>query len=425
MMPPRTRAGYAAGTGLVRFALIVLVLTACGRDNPTDSTPGPSRSWTLLLYDDADFFNAYDPLEDFGREVWSGDDVAILVLADAEDGPAVLGHIDSEHLPLKLQEMGEVNMGDPATLTDFLQYAVEHYPAQRYILAFYDHGGGWQGTCWDDTNGHDNLTMDEIRTSLATVGGVDLVLFSAPCLMGSVEAAYELRQGTEVYIGSENLSGYSLWSETMGDICRTLHSDPGISNLDLGELIIDSIRQHAGEPTPVTGMTMSAVRTDRLSALAEAVEAVSLAYLSRIDSFRAHIDAVYQDVTRFYGVFADLWDLARQLRLVEQDPAVRDTLGLMQSCLEASIVAECHGTDWTDAHGLTLFLPDSTAVVQGALLAYTSDWYALDFVRDTHWDELWEVLYAANATLEGGFARQYPPGVSGLDIPPEMTKKRP
>ncbi|MCX7806940.1 MAG: clostripain-related cysteine peptidase, partial [Planctomycetota bacterium] len=38
----------------------------------------------------------------------------------------------------------EVNMGDPRNLTDFVKWAAENFPAERYALVLWNHGGGWR-----------------------------------------------------------------------------------------------------------------------------------------------------------------------------------------------------------------------------------------------------------------------------------------
>ena len=39
---------------------------------------------------------------------------------------------------------GELNMGDPQTLSDFVIWAMRNFPAARYALVLSDHGSGWR-----------------------------------------------------------------------------------------------------------------------------------------------------------------------------------------------------------------------------------------------------------------------------------------
>ena len=42
-----------------------------------------------------------------------------------------------------VQNLGETNTGDPKVLTDFVQWSVKNYPADRYMLVVWNHGNGW------------------------------------------------------------------------------------------------------------------------------------------------------------------------------------------------------------------------------------------------------------------------------------------
>src|SRR6185295_12580297 len=43
-----------------------------------------------------------------------------------------------------LVKLGEVNMGDPAVLKDFIAWSKKNYPAKHYMLEFWSHGQGWR-----------------------------------------------------------------------------------------------------------------------------------------------------------------------------------------------------------------------------------------------------------------------------------------
>ena len=54
-------------------------------------------------------------------------------------------------------------MVDPATLSDFIQYSKAKYPADRYMLVLWDHGGGsLTGYGYDQNFPNDSMTLDEI-----------------------------------------------------------------------------------------------------------------------------------------------------------------------------------------------------------------------------------------------------------------------
>jgi hypothetical protein len=146
-----------------------------------------------MLYDDADFTDAWDPLSNFTSEVYGGNHVNIIVLQDTEDGAANMWEIGENHEMILLDELGEVNMGDYATLKEFIDYGKSHCPARLYLMDPYNHGAAWKGACKDDTSDGDLLTMDEMQQALDESGGIDIIMFNAPCLTGSLESVNELR----------------------------------------------------------------------------------------------------------------------------------------------------------------------------------------------------------------------------------------
>ena len=85
---------------------------------------------------------------------------------------------------------GSRSMVDPATLADFIQYSKANYPADRYMLVLWDHGGGsLTGYGYDQNFRNDSMTLDEMATGLKNGGCTfDVIGFDA-CLMATLETA--------------------------------------------------------------------------------------------------------------------------------------------------------------------------------------------------------------------------------------------
>jgi hypothetical protein len=368
-----------------------------------------------MLYDDADF-QGYDPLSHFCQAASSGEHVNVVVLQDSLGGPARLHHVDSRHSAVLLKEMGEINMGDPETLFDFIAYAKSRYPAHHYVLAIYDHGAGWRGSCWDETSDNDNLTMDEMCEAITGAGGVDLILFSAPCLMGALESAYELRNCTEFYVAAEDLSGYCWWVDAMGDICRAMAQDRPIGVEDLTSLVIDSIWQHrASRCLPGAWpeeVQMAAIQVDRLAPLVEAFDSLSIAYIKELSRFRYDIQVAFDSLSVIYYQHVDTYDFASCFRRVTYSPPIRRALDRIKTATEDAVFAECHGRVRPWAHGLNVYFPDPR--YYGLYdSSYGAPELGLDFARDTHWDELLSAYFGSPVSL-GRPSVAMPPASDGF-----------
>ncbi|MCK5398232.1 MAG: hypothetical protein KAJ33_08290, partial [Thermoplasmata archaeon] len=145
----------------------------------------PPKKWTFISYLDADD----GVLDTYGTEdlnememVGSNADLNIIVLIDNlgtgnthayyVEHDTNMGAINSLEIPLSDINPGwgtELNMGDPQTAIDFFNYVYANYPADRYMLDMWDHGGTWDwGMCLDASTG-DRLTSLEVRTIYETV----------------------------------------------------------------------------------------------------------------------------------------------------------------------------------------------------------------------------------------------------------------
>lgn len=393
------------------FSALPLILMAgllsfysCQKKNPikidrTDfetNDDSTTKAWTYLFYDNADFEQAYDPMYDFVHFAFSGQQINTLILRDRENRPAAYYRVTEDHTAEMLKELGEVNMGDAQTLADFLQFSKELYPAKRTILAFYGHGNGWGGCCNDDTD-NDYLSMDDIQNALMQVGGVDVVLFTAPCLMGSVEAVYELRDCCDLYVGSEDLSGFVYWYPILSNLFSLLKNSPNIDIYSLGHCLVDLIKQSDLDPSDYQWLCMSALRTDRIVALKTAIDEVSLTGIENNPTLSSLMGSNSHDPFFFSTQHADLISLMETWS--ENDSTIIPLTKTVQKALDSCIVASCFGVNNQQARGLNIYFPN--AQTSSYRTVYGDTEYGLDFSADTHWDDLLRLLWGTAKALPG------------------------
>src|SRR5690606_28366009 len=103
-----------------------------------------------------------------------------------------------------------LDMGNPDTLGDFIKWAKQNYPADRYCLILWNHGNGWKRSAQDEYPTRAFSYDDQYGTSIKTwqtdqmMGGetVDILAWDAS-LMQMVEVAYEARSHADYIVGSE------------------------------------------------------------------------------------------------------------------------------------------------------------------------------------------------------------------------------
>jgi Clostripain family len=369
---------------IIVLSLIVLglITNSCSKESSPVESPAEKKEWTFLLYDDADFYNAYDPLNDFAELVSSDDNINYLVLQDGTKTKGNYYKIGEQHEKIVLRKLDEVNMGDKSTLENYLNYAKKYFPAKRYIIAFYDHGGGWQGTCWDSTSQNDNLTPAEINDALTNSGGVDLALFTAPCLMGSIESAYQLRKSAKYYIGSEDLSGFIFWIGMLNKFDAFLKSNSMITSNSLAETIITLHDQYKNVNGYGHLITMSAINTSKLGNVVESFNKVTNYYVDNIDKYKP---LPVENIKKIYTDYCDLIMMLKVMKENETETIISNQLTETINLLNDCIVAECHGDSTIGSYGLNIYYPSKK---------YTSEIYyspygiGLDFKSDCSWDKL-------------------------------------
>ncbi len=375
-------------------AVLVLALLVCAPAAASEPSPG-GTTWTLFFYDNADFESAFDPLEPFALDAHSGPNLNVIVLRDRDAGPADLWHVGQNHELTHLEDWGEVNMGHPDTLLSFLEWGKTHYPADRHLLAAYGHGGGWSGACRDHTDGDDKLSMNDFKLALTAAGGVDLICFTAPCNMGAIESAYELRDCVDIYVGSEELSGYIYWLEIMGDICDRLISSPDDSSASIGADIIRLVDENDYWEDH-RRLTMSAVNTSATTVAATAVDRLGQDLIPRLGSLTDELRLARNQSHEMGEEYADhlgmvdLHDYCDQLAGLTSDPVILQDLESVQAAIDDAVVAECHGPIHARAHGLSVYYHRG-----GPLYDPAYESVQLDFADDTAWDEFLGAYYDA------------------------------
>jgi hypothetical protein len=312
-------------------------------------------------------------------------------------------------------------MGDAATLEYFLKFVHDRYPGRRTILCFYNHGAGCWGACIDQNTYDKNpqsptvLTLAEMREALEKTRSVDLICFTAPCLMGNIEAAYELRHNTEVLIGSENFSGYILWMGSIRPLCDTLKSRPDISNYELAQEIVRSTEACSQQYDSVgfdKNYTLSAVRSDRMSAVAEAISELSAVVLANRDEAFALFNQALGNI-RFFSYLADVIDLFEETMKRCQNPTLRESFQRAIDAVRRAILAEAHGAELVGCNGLNIYFPPPPNVAFSPYYAT----YGIAFAQDAGWFDL---LQAYQESWPGAFQqeRRIPiPRTSGLEFP--------
>ena len=141
-----------------------------------------------------------------------------------------------------LKRYDSVDSGDWRRVAEFIKWAKTNFPAERYILLYRFHGGGWadpvrtKAMNYDDETGSFTATA-EMPKIFREAGPVDLYL-SDVCMMQSLEVLYGLKDYVKVAVGAENLSyGFSYYRSF-----SAIAANPGVSTRALAKRFLEDYK---------------------------------------------------------------------------------------------------------------------------------------------------------------------------------------
>lgn len=367
---------------LLVISVILALLTGCGGGggSATDKFKGDtSGSWTVLI-----FLNADNDLERFGilnmnqmEKIGSTDQVKIVVQMDRSPGYdssngnwtgtrryLVTKDNDTDTInSTMLEDMGEVDMGDPDVLREFIQWGQQNYPADRYCLVLWNHGSGWRTAAqtkalsrnisFDDTSGTSIQTTDLAYALEAASPRIDCVAFDAS-LMQMIEVAYEMRNSAEILVGSEESppgDGY-VYDRWLG----RLAASPGMNSRQLGQVIAD---EYVDSYTGKYDVTQSVLVLANVDAVARAADDFAAAVRPHAASNASALRTARTNAQSYaFDYYKDLLDYASLVNQVIPDPAISNAYTRLQSAMSSAVVYERHtGTRVERSHGLSIYMP--------------------------------------------------------------------
>lgn len=267
------------------------------------------------------------------------------------------------------KDLGSVPMTDPDALSGYIRWCAKNYPASRYELILWDHGGGSVSGYGYDEKFASSGSMDLAGLDRALGnGGVkfDFIGFDA-CLMATAETALTMAQYADYLVASEETEPGVGWYYT--DWLTALGADTSMPTIQVGQKIVDSFVETCAQKCRGQATTLSVVDLAELEVTLPDV----LADFSR-STAKLIQDKQYQAVSNARGgsqEFArssqidqvDLVHLARNLGTREGEALAKVLLSAVKYNRTSS--------DMTNAYGLSIYFPyRKTSAVDRAVSTY-------------------------------------------------------
>jgi hypothetical protein len=395
------------------------------------------KAWTVMVYMAGDNNMDPDGVTDLleMKNVGSTKDVNVVAQFDRATGHAAKryflrkgGGVDQD----AVMTVGKVNTGDPKDLIDFIAWAVENYPARRWLLVLWNHGQGWDDTdifagermrryrrltdrpirhalfhtpvrrmlaeagrspvtraILIDENAKDFLDNQEMKKvvekTAKTLGRKLDILGMDACLMSMAEVGYQIHGSTAFTVGSEQTEPMDGWP--YDTILAALAKNPALTAPDVSALIVakylDSYRRDS--------VTQSACDLSKAEALAGAVAKLAAALRNGLRGAALQQNIMSARMRcQTYDV-ADNIDLVDFCSLLEQRTAGTDVAARCREVIQAAQAGYvskngCKGSDLRNSHGVAIYFPNE----------FVSPLYAkLDFARKTKWGKFLEEYLAS------------------------------
>lgn len=378
--------------GRIALGLAMAVVFAGCSDPGSDAASGESGSWTVLHYSMADTdlepFMVAD-LNEMGA-VGSGGDLSLRALFDrspeySDDDALDLGDwvgakvIDvGEGTGEVVEDLGDVDMADPETLSTFIAQGIEDLPADNYALIISDHGASWPGIGPDESSDFNVLDLAELTKGIedglgeAGVEKFDLLGFDA-CLMASYEVASAVAPFADRMVASQELEPGHGWDyaslETLQD---------GATVDEFGTALVNGFAGQAEDEGTEASITLALLDLTKMDKVDDALNAFS-------DALGEDTVAVAPTVGRAYAKTlgfarspdatedAHLRDLGLMAEAIgAEEKAVAQEAKELQLAIGNVVLKQVAGAATEGATGLSIYFPPIPELAQDSYGAVNS-----------------------------------------------------
>ncbi len=424
----------------------------------TSIAPGAKTKWLVMLYQDADDSvlekDIYFDLNE-AEKAGSSSQVTVVSQMDRYSGAytgdgnwtgtrrfLITQDDDLSRLTAtEIANLGEANMSAGSTLVDFVRWAVNAYPAEKYALILSDHGMGWPGG-WSDATPKgsvdssipledsigDHLFLNELDAALVQIRnstGIDkfeLIGLDA-CLMGQLEVFTALAPYARYAVASEETEPALGWAYT--GFIQALNQNPDMDGAALGQTIVKSYIEAdqsildssqrgdlLSQGSPFGGLfgsgsnisaqqmayelgqesTLAAVDLSKIEALNSSLN--RLTYLFQTVSQRgvASSRGYAQSYTSVFGsdvppAYIDLGNFIEMIKQQVNDSSIDQAADNVLAAVKEAIVAEKHGAKVPGSSGISIYFPNSELYGDSTTGAESYTSIASRFAAASLWDD--------------------------------------
>lgn len=258
----------------------------------------------------------------------------------------------------RVELFGNLNMGLPDTLSNFINYVTDNSKTSEYDLILWDHGGGpIIGYGSDEKFNGDGLVLPELYSALSKTefnenNKLEFIGFDA-CLMANVETAYVLKEYSNYLLASEETEPGSSWNY------NALNNISKLNTQGFAKQIIDSYQTSIDEINSYYGYnltyTLSLIDLSKIDDLVSEINTAFLDLNNKLDENFEEIAKMRSNSVEFGKSTADSsYDLIDLSSFVKDENDEYDFSNLSQDLNDVIIYSK---SNIKNADGIAIYFP--------------------------------------------------------------------
>lgn len=248
------------------------------------------------------------------------------------------------------------NMAQAETLTDFIAWGAENYPAEKYALTVWDHGGGsMTGLIVDEMHNSAVMSLEDFGRALHTANVQLEALILDTCLMATLETCAMVDDNVHYLIASEEAvpgqgSDYKTW-------VQYLYDHPDCDGQALGTVLCDAtmakyVAQEDGTDKTVTFSVTDLTKMEPVYTAFDNLFTELGSMLSDVTTFGDFASAVSRCESFQTNTMRDLGDMVTRGR---DNGLSSETADAVINALKDAVVYMVNGENHAYATGLSFY----------------------------------------------------------------------
>ncbi|MFW5781942.1 MAG: clostripain-related cysteine peptidase [Candidatus Muiribacteriaceae bacterium] len=391
---------------IILLTLSLVMLTAYSDSNQAE--------WTLMI-----FINGDNNLSGAGADdinememVGSTDKVNIVVEYDSRGSNGTKRYYiekDSDMSTINspvVMDMEEQDTGDWQHALEFFKWGADNYPAEKYLIAFWNHGAGWEktqgdvltkGICYDDDSGNHMTTpqigmlCEELKSYIGK--DIDILGYDA-CLMQMVETAYEVKDHCLYQIGAEETEPADGWP--YDDMIAPLAENPYMTPEEFGKVMVQKYGEsYMGGSQGTSSTNQSLVDLSKMEWFRDKVNVFSDTLSAKAHIYKGDYENAIKNTQKFaYSQYKDLGHFCRNIIEAVDDSDIKAAAEDVLEGLSEFVVEYVNtGASVENSTGVSIYIPSK---------------YQFDSKKDDYAEILWAQHSNWDEFLTGMFYPNYP-----------------